>query len=38
VLLWLRTSWWGVGWRLILALDLPTWWVPFKLLCECDST
>ena len=30
VLLWLRTSWWGVGWRLILALDLPTWWVPFK--------
>ena len=30
MLLWLRTSWWGVGWRLILALDLPTWWVPFK--------
>ena len=30
VLLWLRTSWWGVEWRLILALDLPTWWVPFK--------
>ena len=37
VLLWLRTSWWGVGWRLILALDLPTWWVPLCLLWVCRS-
>ena len=37
VLLWLRTSWWGVVWRLILALDLPTWWVPLCLLWVCRS-
>ena len=37
VLLWLRTSWWGLVWRLILALDLPTWWVPLCLLWVCRS-